>query len=124
MFDIGFTEILLIAVVAILVVGPKEFPSLVRTIGRLMGRARSIAGEVRSEFHREMAKTEELARRIERETEIAELHKVVDETRATIPINTPAIGAQAKGGEDAGGAGSTAVPAPAKGEPKPDGHTE
>jgi sec-independent protein translocase protein TatB len=87
MFDIGFTEILLIAVVAILVVGPKEFPVLMRTVGRWMGRARSVASEVRSEFHRELAKTEELARRIERETEIAELHKVVDETRTTIPLN-------------------------------------
>jgi len=94
MFDIGFSEILIISVVAILVVGPKEFPALVRTIGRWMGKARSVAGEVRSEFQRELARTEELTRKIERESEIAELHKVIDETKATIPINAPAAGGE------------------------------
>lgn len=94
MFDIGFSEILIISVVAILVVGPKEFPALVRTIGRWMGKARSVAGEVRSEFRRELARTEELTRKIERESEIAELHKVIDETKATIPINAPAAGGE------------------------------
>jgi sec-independent protein translocase protein TatB len=119
MFDIGFTEILLIAVVAILVVGPKEFPVLMRTVGRWMGRARSVASEVRSEFHRELAKTEELARRIERETEIAELHKVVDETRTTIPLNAPVKeAAPAQAGKTAGETG--AAPSPAAGS-KPDG---
>ncbi|MBK9132399.1 MAG: twin-arginine translocase subunit TatB [Gammaproteobacteria bacterium] len=92
MFDIGFSEILIISVVAILVVGPKEFPALVRTIGRWMGKARSVAGEVRSEFQRELARTEELTRKIEQESEIAELHKVIDETKATIPINAPVAG--------------------------------
>jgi sec-independent protein translocase protein TatB len=125
MFDIGFTEILLIAVVAILVVGPKEFPVLMRTVGRWMGRARSVASEVRSEFHRELAKTEELARRIERETEIAELHKVVDETRATIPINAPVKEeAPAQAGKPTGETGATgAASSPAAGS-KPDGHTQ
>lgn len=112
MFDIGFTEILIIAVVAILVVGPKEFPVLVRTIGRWLGRARAVASEVRNEFHQELARTEELTRRIERESEIAELHKVIDETKATIPINAPAGGPPARNGEPA---------TPAEPKPKSDG---
>jgi sec-independent protein translocase protein TatB len=120
MFDIGFSEILIIAVVAILVVGPKEFPALVRTIGRWMGKARAVASEVKNEFHQELAKTEELTRRIERETEIAELHQVVDETRATIPINAPVGGAPAKGGEQASAA-SVSAPAPSDAKPKSDG---
>ncbi|MBK8161825.1 MAG: twin-arginine translocase subunit TatB [Gammaproteobacteria bacterium] len=111
MFDIGFSEILIIAVVAILVVGPKEFPALVRTIGRWLGKARSVASEVRNEFNQELARTEELARRIERETEIAELHKVIDETKATIPINAPVGGAPAAGGEKTNPSG----PAPSGG---------
>jgi len=115
MFDIGFSEILIIAVVAILVVGPKEFPVLVRTIGRWMGRARAVAGEVRSEFQRELAKTEELTRRIERESEIAELHKVVDETKASIPLNAPVGGTPVAGGEQSG----AAVSGPASSDAKP-----
>ncbi|MCC6303076.1 MAG: twin-arginine translocase subunit TatB [Gammaproteobacteria bacterium] len=118
MFDIGFSEILIIAVVALLVVGPKEFPALVRTLGRWMGRARAVAGEMRNEFRQELAKTEELTRRIERESEIAELHKVIDETKATIPINAPlSSGTSAGGGEKAGASG----PAVSSTEAKPDG---
>jgi sec-independent protein translocase protein TatB len=120
MFDIGFSEILIIAVVAILVVGPKEFPALVRTIGRWMGRARAVASEVRNEFHQELARTEELTRRIEQESEIAELHKVIDETKATIPINAPVADAPARIGVQAGAA-SAAEPAPADAKPKSDG---
>lgn len=120
MFDIGFSEILIIAVVAILVVGPKEFPALVRGIGRWMGKARAVAGEVRSEFQRELAKTEELTRRIERESEIAELHQVVDETKASIPLNAPLGGVPAKGGEKAGAASGPAPASPAA-ESKSDG---
>ena len=111
MFDIGFTEILIITVVAILVVGPKEFPALVRTVGRWMGRARAVASEVKNEFHAELAKTEELTRRIERETEIAELHKVIDETKATIPINAPVGGVPAKSGDRTDAASGSASPA-------------
>ncbi|MGE0371235.1 MAG: Sec-independent protein translocase protein TatB [Gammaproteobacteria bacterium] len=117
MFDIGFSEILIISVVAILVVGPKEFPALVRTIGRWLGKARSVASEVRNEFNQELARTEELARKIERESEIAELHKVIDETKATIPINAPVGGAPAAGGEQTK---PSSGPAPSAGT-KPDG---
>ncbi|MCC6208039.1 MAG: twin-arginine translocase subunit TatB [Gammaproteobacteria bacterium] len=120
MFDIGFSEILIISVVAILVVGPKEFPALVRTFGRWMGKARSVAGEMKNEFQRELAKTEELTRKIERESEIAELHKVIDETKATIPINAPMGGAPAAGGEKSGAPASSGSISSSTGS-KPDG---
>lgn len=116
MFDIGFSEILIIVVVAILVVGPKEFPVLVRTIGRWMGRARAVAGEVRNEFRQELAKAEELTRKIERETEIAELHKVVDETKTSIPLHAPVDAAPARGGEQPA---APAAPGPAQSDARP-----
>lgn len=43
MFDIGWTELMLIGVVALIVVGPKELPGMFRTVGRYVGKARGMA---------------------------------------------------------------------------------
>lgn len=45
MLDIGWGELLLIGVVALIVVGPKELPGMFRTVGNFMGRARGMARE-------------------------------------------------------------------------------
>jgi len=58
MFDIGWTELLVIGVVALLVVGPKELPALLRTIGRYMGMIRRQANEFRAQFDEAMRETE------------------------------------------------------------------
>lgn len=55
MFDIGFSEIALIAVVALLVLGPERLPKVARTAGALVRRARSSWHNVRSEIERELA---------------------------------------------------------------------
>lgn len=55
MFDIGFSEIALIAVVALLVLGPERLPKVARTAGALLRRARSSWQNVRSEIERELA---------------------------------------------------------------------
>lgn len=56
---IGGFEILVIGIVALLVVGPKDLPLLMRKIGRVMARARAMANEFRSSFD-EMARQSEL----------------------------------------------------------------
>lgn len=53
MFDIGFWEIGIIAIVALLVVGPERMPGMIRTAGQWVGRAQRLAREVRSELDRE-----------------------------------------------------------------------
>ncbi|MEM6678440.1 MAG: Sec-independent protein translocase protein TatB [Pseudomonadota bacterium] len=45
MLDIGWTELMVIGILALLVVGPKELPGLFRTVGQYVGRARSVARE-------------------------------------------------------------------------------
>lgn len=90
MFDIGFWEMALVALVALLVVGPRELPALLRTVSSWVSRSREIAAEFRNELSREVARTEELKRLIEREAEVAELHKLLDEARSTVPLDTPA----------------------------------
>lgn len=54
MFDISFTELALIGVIALLVIGPERLPRVARTIGHLLGRAQRYVGDVKSDIQREM----------------------------------------------------------------------
>jgi sec-independent protein translocase protein TatB len=54
MFDIGFTELILIGVVALVVVGPQRLPVATRTIGALLGRAQRYVNDVKSDIQRQM----------------------------------------------------------------------
>lgn len=67
MFDISFTELLIIAVVALLVVGPERLPKLARTAGLLLGRLQRYVSDVKADISREM-QIEEL-KRIQRQVE-------------------------------------------------------
>lgn len=58
MFDIGWTELLVVGVVALLVVGPKELPALLRTIGRYVGMIKRQANEFRAQFDDAIRETE------------------------------------------------------------------
>ncbi len=50
MFDIGWTEILVIATIAIVVVGPKDLPRMLRAFGKTMGQVRRMSNEFRRQF--------------------------------------------------------------------------
>ena len=50
MFGIAPSELFLLAIVALVVVGPKDLPRVMRTVGTLIGRARGVAGQFRSSF--------------------------------------------------------------------------
>jgi sec-independent protein translocase protein TatB len=54
MFDIGFSEILVIAVVALIVIGPERLPKVARTLGHLFGRMQRYVNDVKSDISREM----------------------------------------------------------------------
>jgi sec-independent protein translocase protein TatB len=58
MFDIGFWELLLIAVVALIVVGPERLPKLVRTTGLWIGRAQASFNAIKSEINKELREEE------------------------------------------------------------------
>lgn len=106
MFDIGFWEIALIAVVALLVVGPEEFPALVRTIGATLGKIRRFVQDAKQELDREVLQAEELKRLMEQEAKIAELHEVVEDLNTTIPVD-PAPPAVTKEQGKSGAEGKT-----------------
>lgn len=80
MFDIGFSELLLVMVVALVVVGPERLPRLARTAGVYLGRARRAIASVKADVQRELA-AEELKRTLEDQAKSVGLHDIVEETR-------------------------------------------
>src|ERR1700761_6170542 len=70
MFDIGWSEFAVIAVVALIAIGPKELPGVLRMVGQWMGKARKMAGEFQGQFQEAM-----------REDEMADLKDSFDEVR-------------------------------------------
>ena len=69
MFDIGFSELVVIAVVALIVIGPERLPKAARTLGHLFGRLQRYVNDVKSDISREM-ELEEL-RKLQREVQTA-----------------------------------------------------
>jgi sec-independent protein translocase protein TatB len=70
MFDIGWSEFVVIAVVALIAIGPKELPGVLRMVGQWMGKARKMAAEFQGQFQEAM-----------REAEMADLKKSFDEVK-------------------------------------------
>ena len=54
MFDIGFSELLVIGVVALIVIGPQKLPRVARTVGILMGRLQRYVSDVKADINREI----------------------------------------------------------------------
>ena len=54
MFDIGFSELMVIAVVALIVIGPERLPKVARTLGHLIGRMQRYVNDVKADIAREM----------------------------------------------------------------------
>ena len=54
MFDIGFSELLVIGVVALIVIGPQKLPRVARTVGHLAGRMRRYVDDVKADINREI----------------------------------------------------------------------
>ncbi len=75
MFDIGMPEMLVIAVVALVVVGPKDLPRVIRAVAGGLGKLRSMAAEFRTGVNDFV-----------RESELAELKEAIDKTRAAMDV--------------------------------------
>ncbi len=54
MFDVGFSEIVVVAVVALIVIGPERLPKVARTLGHLFGRMQRYVNDVKADISREM----------------------------------------------------------------------
>jgi sec-independent protein translocase protein TatB len=73
MFDISWGKLVLIGIVALIVIGPKELPAVLRTVGQWMGKIRRMAAEFQGQFQEAM-----------REAEMADLKKQFDDTTSSV----------------------------------------
>ena len=77
MLEVGWSELLVIAIILIVVVGPKDLPAMMRTFGRVMGRVRTMANEFRGQFDEAM-----------REAELDDVRKGLSDVNKYNPTNT------------------------------------
>ncbi|WP_369601193.1 Sec-independent protein translocase protein TatB [Hahella sp. SMD15-11] len=75
MFDIGFTELLLVALVGLLVLGPERLPGAVRTVGLWVGRIRRMVSSFSEELDRQI-KADELRKKLKEEGDTLGLEKI------------------------------------------------
>ena len=80
MFDFGFSEIFLLSLVALIVLGPSRLPEVMRTCGLWLGRARRIYNNVRLEIEREVG-MDDIRRQLHNEQIMSELDAVEKEAR-------------------------------------------
>ena len=77
MLDVGWSEILVIAIILIVVVGPKELPQMLRTFGRMVSKMRGMAGEFRQQFDEAL-----------READMDDVRKTLSDAQKLNPLNT------------------------------------
>lgn len=80
MFDVGFWELSIIAIVALVVIGPERLPKVARTAGHWIGRGRRFVAGVKADIDKEI-KAEELKQILEKQVQKANpLHEIIEET--------------------------------------------
>jgi sec-independent protein translocase protein TatB len=83
MFDIGWGEFVVIGIVALIAIGPKELPGVLRTAGQWMGKIKRMAGEFQGQFNEAL-----------REAEMADIKKHADELTSAVSTFDPMANAQ------------------------------
>lgn len=83
MFDIGFSELVLIGVIALIVIGPERLPEVARTVGKYVGRMRRFVNKVRDDIDREI-RQEEIREALKRNADLDEIKNIINDSRYTI----------------------------------------
>ncbi|HET9736331.1 MAG TPA: Sec-independent protein translocase protein TatB [Burkholderiales bacterium] len=127
MFDIGFTELMVIAMVALIVIGPERLPRVARTLGHLAGRLQRYVSDVKADINREV-ELDELRKMRDSVQQTAssmessfnaELSKTESELNAAVEGKPQAEGQAAEGSNAVSKpADAPAAPAALEGQPK------
>lgn len=79
MFDIGFSELCMVGLVALLVIGPEKLPKVARMAGFWVAKSKRMLASVKQEIHEEF-QAEELRQSLKNQTGINEFQKILDDT--------------------------------------------
>jgi len=112
MFDIGWGELVVIGIVALIAIGPKELPTVLRTLGQYMGKVRRMAADFQGQFQEAL-----------REAEMADLKKQAEDLKSSVSdianfdpmVNTQKEIERALELPETGKAGEASVEAPSDG---------
>ena len=112
MFDIGWSELLVIAVVALIAIGPKELPGVLRMVGQYMGKVRRMASEFQGQFQDAMREAEmaDMKKHVDEMSDAAKGFTDFDPLAASTPVPPPAPAAEPAGASPEVAAAS--LPAP------------
>jgi sec-independent protein translocase protein TatB len=83
MFEIGFSELVMVALVSLLVIGPERLPKAARLAGFWLGKTRAMIASVKSEIQMEL-RAEEMRQLFKDETGLNEFQHLVDETKESV----------------------------------------
>ena len=88
MFDVGFSEMMVIAVVALIVIGPERLPKVARTLGHMWGRAQRYVNSVKSDIARDMAVEEFRQLQQQVQQEASSVEQALNQTTKTFQHET------------------------------------
>ncbi|KDD82666.1 Sec-independent protein translocase protein TatB [Bordetella bronchiseptica] len=94
MFDVSFTELMVIGVIALVVIGPERLPKVARTIGHLLGRAQRYVNDVKSDIRREIELDELRKFKDEMDETARSMQTSLRETEDTLRDSTQALRAE------------------------------
>jgi sec-independent protein translocase protein TatB len=103
MFDIAFSEITLIAVVALIVIGPERLPKVAKTLGHMFGRLQRYVNEVKADINREMELDELRKLKSEVQSAAQGLHDSVTQAAQEVESGVRSVEAQINANEVAAG---------------------
>jgi sec-independent protein translocase protein TatB len=119
MFDIGFSEIVVIGVVALIVIGPERLPKVARTLGHMFGRLQRYVNEVKADINREMELDELRKLRSEVQSAARDIEHSV--TEATREVESGVRTVESQLNEAATGAAASTEAPPPPPQPSPAG---
>ena len=83
MFDIGFFELILIGIVALLVIGPERLPRVARQAGLWVGKMRNFVSSVKEDIDQEL-KADELKKIMKQHADSNSIHEIIEETKDAV----------------------------------------